>query len=66
MRTQPPSLFDQHEIALSVDKPTNLANRIGTWIIREWLEMLPPTIFFLVGFNFIVFTTNLLVAEYLA
>ena len=27
-------------------------------------EVLPPTIFFVVGFNFVVFTTNLLVAEY--
>lgn len=27
--------------------------------------MLPPTIFFFVGFNFIVLTTNLLVAQYL-
>ena len=31
----------------------------------EWLEMLPLTIFFFVGFNFIVLTTNLLVAQYL-
>ena len=28
-------------------------------------EALPPTIFFFVGFNFIVLTTNLLVAQYL-
>jgi hypothetical protein len=28
-------------------------------------EALPPTIFFFIGFNFVVFTTNLLVAQYL-
>jgi hypothetical protein len=42
-----------------------VARRIGAWILHEWLEMLPPTIFFFVGFNFIVLTTNLLVAQYL-
>src|SRR5207244_3812051 len=28
-------------------------------------EAVPPTIFFFVGFNFVVLTTNLLVADYL-
>ena len=66
MRTQPPSSFDRHDgTALSVDEPTGVARRIGAWILHEWLEMLPPTIFFFVGFNFIVLTTNLLVAHYL-
>ena len=32
--------------------------------MHEVREALPPTIFFFVGFNFVVFTTNLLVAEY--
>ena len=52
-------------IDASVKKPLRVAYRIGTWILHEWLEMLPPTIFFFVGFNFIVLTTNLLVAQYL-
>ena len=30
----------------------------------ELREMLPPTIFFFIGFNLIVLTTNLLVADY--
>ena len=66
MRTQPASL-DDHPAAIdaSVHKPLGVAQRIGTWILHEWLEVLPPTIFFFVGFNFIVLTTNLLVAQYL-
>ena len=66
MRTQPASLDDHLAgIDASVNKPLGAAYRIGTWILHEWLEMLPPTIFFFVGFNFIVLTTNLLVAQYL-
>ena len=66
MRTQPASLDDHPAgIDASVHKPLGVAHRIGTWILHEWLEMLPPTIFFFVGFNFIVLTTNLLVAQYL-
>jgi hypothetical protein len=66
MRTQPASLDDHPtEIVIPAMKPGGLARRMGAWILHEWLEMLPPTIFFLVGFNFIVLTTNLLVAQYL-
>jgi len=45
-------------------RPGALATRIGRRLLHEFLEMLPPTVFFFIGFNFIVFTTNLLVAEY--
>jgi len=66
MRTQPASLDDHPAgIGVSVKKPAGVAHRIGAWILHEWLEMLQPTIFFFVGFNFIVLTTNLLVAQYL-
>jgi hypothetical protein len=65
MRTQPASLDRPAGIDVSVKKPVGVAHRIGAWILHEWLEMLPPTIFFFVGFNFIVLTTNLLVAQYL-
>ena len=41
-----------------------LARRIGARLLHELREALPPTIFFFVGFNFIVLTTNLLVADY--
>jgi hypothetical protein len=60
--------LDNHRAAIDVsaNKTARVARRIGVWIVHEWLEMLPPTIFFFVGFNFIVLTTNLLVAQYLA
>jgi hypothetical protein len=38
--------------------------RIGARILHELREALVPTIFFFVSFNFIVLTTNLLVAQY--
>jgi len=38
--------------------------RIGARILHELSRALPPTLFFFVGFNFIVLTTNLLVADY--
>ena len=41
-----------------------LPRRVGAWILHELRGALPPTIFFFVGFNFIVLTTNLLVADY--
>ena len=43
---------------------STLPRRIGARILRELRGALPPTIFFFVGFNFIVLTTNLLVAHY--
>jgi len=36
------------------------------FLLRELREILPPTIFFFVGFHLIVLTTNLILAEYLA
>jgi hypothetical protein len=41
-----------------------LSRRVGAWILHELRGALPPTIFFFVGFNFIVLTTNLLVVDY--
>jgi hypothetical protein len=38
--------------------------RIGIFLLREFRELLPPTIFFLIGFNLIVLTTNLILAGY--
>ena len=40
------------------------ARRAGAFLLHEFREMLPPTIFFFIGFNLIVFTTNLLLADY--
>src|SRR4249920_1804159 len=42
-----------------------MARQIATRLLHEMREALPPTIFFFLGFNIIVLTTNLLVAEYL-
>src|SRR5215467_5255477 len=41
-----------------------LPRRVAVRILHELSGALPPTIFFFVGFNFIVLTTNLLVADY--
>jgi hypothetical protein len=41
-----------------------LGRRIGARILHELREALLPTIFFFISFNFIVLTTNLLVAKY--
>ncbi len=65
MRTQPASFDDRRRgIDGSVKKPFGVARRIGARILHEAREALPPTIFFFVGFNFVVFTTNLLLADY--
>jgi hypothetical protein len=41
------------------------ARRVGAFLLHEFREMLPPTIFFAIGFNLIVLTTNLILADYL-
>jgi hypothetical protein len=38
--------------------------RAGAFFLHEFLELLPPTIFFFVGFDLIVLTTNLILADY--
>lgn len=42
-----------------------LASHIGTRLLHEVKHVLPPTIFFFIGFNLIVLTTNLILADYL-
>src|SRR5215469_6417212 len=44
--------------------PVGIAHRVGAFLLRELREMLPPTIFFFIGFNLILLTTNLLIANY--
>jgi hypothetical protein len=39
--------------------------RLGAFLLHEFHEMLPPTIFFFVGFNLILFSKRLLLADYL-
>ena len=63
-------VLDSHESAeVEASAPPNartggLARRVGAFLLREFLEILPPTIFFLIGFNLIVLTTNLILADY--
>jgi len=48
----------------AIDASAGFGRRAGAWILRELREILPPTIFFLIGFNLIVLTTNLILADY--
>src|SRR6516162_982231 len=57
--------------APEIEVPTELTptsagfvRRAGAFLLREFLEILPPTIFFFIGFNLIVLTTNLILADY--
>jgi hypothetical protein len=38
-------------------------SRTGAVVIREFNEIWPPTLFFIIGFNFIALTTNLILAN---
>jgi hypothetical protein len=44
--------------------PASGVRRAGAWFLHELLEIIPPTIFFFIGFNLIVLTTNLILAIY--
>jgi hypothetical protein len=39
---------------------------LPAFLIKELKEVLPPTVFFAVGFNLIAMTTNLILVDYLA
>jgi hypothetical protein len=64
MRTEPPSYDGRRPTTEPIQKGSSIARRIGARLLHEAREALPPTIFFFVGFNFIVATTNLLLADY--
>jgi hypothetical protein len=36
----------------------------GTWVVREFREVLPPAIFFLIGFHMLALTRSLMLREY--
>src|SRR5271166_5988879 len=40
------------------------ASSIVAFVIKEFKELIPPTIFFMVGFNLILLTTNLILRDY--
>jgi len=68
MRSAP--VPDDHETsefevpAETTHAPAGLARRVGAFLLHELREILPPTIFFFIGFNLIVLTTNLLLTDY--
>jgi hypothetical protein len=64
MRTKPIT-YNDSRTAEPIGISAGIARRIGARLLHEVREALPPTIFFFVGFNFVVLTTNLLVAQYL-
>ena len=39
--------------------------RVGHFLLHEFRQMLPPTIFFFIGFNLILFTKRLILEDYL-
>jgi hypothetical protein len=41
-----------------------LARKVSVFLLHEFREILPPTIFFIVGFNLILLTTNLILSDY--
>ena len=47
------------------EPPAHASRGIGGRILHEAREAIAPTLFFAIGFNVIVLTTNLLMAEYL-
>jgi len=49
---------------INAEEPGRLA-RVGHVLLHEFEEVLPPTIFFFFGFNIILFTKRLLLADYL-
>ena len=65
MRTEPLSYGGSSSIPEPIGKAAGVAHGIGARLLHETREALPPTLFFFIGFNFIVLTTNLLVAQYL-
>jgi hypothetical protein len=46
------------------DPQAGIGRRVRDRFLHEFREVLPPTIFFIVGFNLIVLTTNLILADY--
>jgi hypothetical protein len=64
MRTEPAVYDDSSPKFGAPGTPAGLGRRAGAWLLHELREILPPTIFFFVGFNLIVLTTNLILAEY--
>src|SRR5262245_43429045 len=37
---------------------------VGAWLLKEFFEVLPPAIFFLIGFHLLAITRSLMLREY--
>jgi hypothetical protein len=51
-------------MTIAPSKPTSLLRRAVTWWLAQVRHALPPTIFFLVGFNLILWTKRLILQEH--
>jgi len=49
--------------AIAASTPTTLLQRVVTWWLAQVKHALPPTIFFFVGFNLILWTKRLILQE---
>src|ERR1700754_2183569 len=50
--------------AIAASTPTTLLQRVVTWWLAQVKHALPPTIFFFVGFNLILWTKRLILEEH--
>src|SRR5260370_33020746 len=50
--------------AIAASTPTPLLRRAVTWWLEQVKHVLPPTIFFFVGFNLILWTKRLILEEH--
>jgi len=50
--------------AESIRTSTGFARRTGAFVKREFDDIWPPTLFFIIGFNLILLTTNLILSDY--
>jgi len=41
-----------------------MVNKVGAWLVREFFEVLPPAIFFFVGFHLLAITQSLMLRQY--
>ena len=48
----------------SIRTSAGFARRAGAFVKREFDDIWPPTLFFIIGFNFILLTTNLILINY--
>jgi hypothetical protein len=52
------------EPALTASAPTPVLRRVFGWWLAQLKHVLPPTIFFFVGFNLILWTKRLILEEH--